>query len=220
VRRLFVVTWLLAALLAALSEPVRGEEPDPWKSLETLRSALATDGQLSAGFEESYVPAGFSSGDTESGSVDLSIPDCLRWDYTEPYRKSFLVCGDRAWSWVEGEPRGQRYTIQSDREMGLDLLLLPSAELAKRYKAKASNAPGGEIEIELEPLVPEEDIVAANLRLAADGRRPVALDWRDKEGNVTSFRFRDWRRVDQPSLFDPPAAMEWSQPSAAAPGLR
>jgi hypothetical protein len=144
----------------------------------------------------------------------------LRWDYTEPYRKSFLVCGDRAWSWVEGEPRGQRFGIQSDREIGLDLLLLPSSELSKRYKARVSRAPGGETELELEPIAPQDEVVAANLRIAADGRRPVALDWRDRDGNVTSFRFTRWRRLEQPSLFDPPKELEWSEPSASGPGLR
>jgi len=213
----------ILVLLGSLAAPIaraEGDAVDPWSSLERLRDALAHDGQLLADFQQSYLPAGFSSGDTESGEVALSMPDCLRWDYSEPYRKSFLVCGDRAWSWVEGEPRGQRFTIESDREMGLDLLLLPSSELSRRYRAHASTAPGGELELSLEPVEPSADLVVADLRIAAGGRRPVALEWRDHDGNVTSFRFGEWRALEKPSLFDPPAHLEWSDPSAAGSGLR
>ncbi len=149
------------------------------------------------------------------------MPDCLRWDYDQPDRKSFLVCGSRAWSWVEGEPRGQRYTIDADREMGLDLLLLPSSELATRYRARASRSPpGGEIELELEPLAAAADLVAATLRLDGAGRRPLALEWRDRDGNATQFHFSNWHRVDHPDLFAPPSRLEWSDPALPGGGLR
>jgi hypothetical protein len=115
------------------------------------------------------------------------MPDCLRFDYLEPYAKSFLICGSRAWSWVEGEPRGQRVAIDADRELGLDLLLLPAERLAGRYRASATARPGGEVELALEPLDAEAPLVAANLAVARAPARPSALDYRDREGNVTSF---------------------------------
>jgi hypothetical protein len=209
-----LVPALLAATLA-LAAPIAsaGEELDPWRTLETLRAAIAADGPLVADFRQSYVPAGFPSGDTESGDVALSLPDCLRWDYREPYAKSFLVCGARAWSWVEGEPRGQKLTIQADREMGLDLLLLPSGELSRRYRASASRAPSGELELVLEPLSGDSELVVANLALDAAGRRLLALDWRDREGNVSSFHFTGWRVPTEPAVFSPPR-LEWSEPGA------
>jgi hypothetical protein len=208
----------LAALLALVSLSAAGaataDDAAPWPSLEALRNALAQDGQLFADFRQSYVPAGFSSGDTESGTIALSMPDCLRWDYTEPDRKSFLVCGARAWSWVEGEPRGQRFTIEPDRETGLDLLLLPASELADRYRASAHRQPAGGLEIVLEPLAEDGALAVANLVIGADGRRLEALDWRDREGSVTSFRFSRWRRLADGERFAPPLALEWAGPDA------
>jgi Outer membrane lipoprotein carrier protein LolA len=204
---------LLATVALASTAPpaCAAAELDPWQLLETLRTALAADGPLLADFRQSYVPAGFPSGDTESGSVALSLPDCLRWDYRDPYAKSFLVCGARAWIWVEGEPRGQKVTIEADREMGLDLLLLPSGQLSSRYRASASRAPSGELELVLEPLSRDSQLVVANLTLDAPGRRLLALEWRDREGNVSSFRFTAWHVPAEPTVFAPPR-LEWSEP--------
>jgi len=209
---------LAAALFAATTAAgAGGETIDPWSALERLRARLAADGHLEADFRQSYVPAGFELGDTESGSVALAMPDCLRWDYREPYRKSFLVCGSRAWSWVEDEPRGQRFTIDAEREMGLDLLLLPASELEKRYRATATRAAGGEVELVLEPLDDEAELAVANLGLDASGGRPLSLDWKDREGNVTSFRFDRWRPLETESAFEPPAHLDWADPATADP---
>jgi hypothetical protein len=209
-----------AALWAgALMAGVAAAADDPWQAIETLRVALAADGPVEAEFSQSFVPAGFTTGDTESGAVALSLPDCLRWDYLEPDRKSFLVCGARAWSWVESEPQGQRFTIEADREIGLDLLLLPAAELAMRYRATAHRSAQDELEIVLEPLAADGALAVANLVIAAGGRRPAALDWRDREGSVTSFRFSGWRELADGDRFAPPLGLEWSDPNAAS-GVR
>lgn len=208
----------LAACLA-LGGVAAAADDDPWLAIEHLRAALAADGPLQADFRQSYLPAGFTSGDTEAGTAALSLPDCLRWDYTEPDRKSFLVCGARAWSWVEGEPRGQRFTIEADRETGLDLLLLPASELAVRYRASTHRLAAGQLEIVLEPLAADGALAVANLVLAPDGRRIEALDWRDREGSVTSFRFARWRGLADGDRFAPPPELDWSDAGDAA-GVR
>jgi hypothetical protein len=204
----------LVALVSLPSPAAATDAVDPWRAVERLREALASDGILGGEFRQTFTPAGFELGDTESGIVSLALPDCLRWDYLEPYRKSFLVCGARAWSWVEGEPRGQRFAIEADREMGLDLLMLPAEALAERYRAAASRNDRGEIELVLDPLDDEAELVVANLGLDRDGRRPLSLDWRDREGNVTSFRFDRWRPLEQGDAFEPPAHVDWADPTA------
>jgi hypothetical protein len=203
----------LPLLLLLAGAPSAGESaPDPWTSLDRLRRELASGAPLQADFVQTFTPAGFATGEIESGRLALSMPDCLRFDYLEPYRKSFLVCGSRAWSWVEGEPRGQRVSIDASREMGLDLLLLPASRLAERYRARAAARPGGELELALEPLDPEAPLVAADLAMASGPARPNGLDYRDREGNVTSFRFSNWRPLDDADAFSPPPGIEWTEP--------
>jgi hypothetical protein len=159
------------------------------------------------------VPAGFESGDSESGTVALGLPDCLRWDYSQPSAKSYLVCGARAWSWVEGEPKGQRADRRHRRARPRSPAP-PSAELARRYKATLSKSADGNSELAFEPLDADSELLAANLVVDVAGERPVALDWRDREGSVTSFRFRSWHALEATDLFSPPAALEWSDPAA------
>jgi outer membrane lipoprotein carrier protein len=204
--------------LLAFAGPAGSAEPiDPWPILERLRAALDSDGPLVAEFRQTYLPAGFESGDSESGLVSLSLPDCLRWDYLEPYRKSFLICGDQAWSWVEGEPRGQRLTLDAERVIGLDLLLLSSTELAGRYRATASRGVSGGSQLELEPLDDDAELERVGLTIDPPALRPAVLEWHDREGNRTEFRFRSWRRSAEELELEPPAHLDWVDPSAADP---
>ena len=115
---------LVALFLLGLAAPLRALEADPWAALEKVRGRLAASGPRVAEFEHLYLPAGFSQGEKESGRLALSLPDCLRWDYGEPYPKSFLVCGAVAHYWNEEDKTGQRQSIDSKNEPGLDLLLL------------------------------------------------------------------------------------------------
>ncbi len=87
---------------AAAAEPAAGG--DPWLTLERVRASLIEDGPAGAEFVQTYVPAGFSTGEEERGRLALALPDCLRWDYEEPYPKSFLLCGEEAFYL---EPRGR-----------------------------------------------------------------------------------------------------------------
>jgi len=207
-RRSVLLIALLAPWAAAAEEPT----PDPWTVLDRLRLELAADSPLRADFVQTYTPAGFSSGDSESGRLAAALPDCLRWDYVEPYGKSFLVCGSRAWSWVDGEPRGQRVTIEARNEAGLDLLLLRADELAQRYLARVSRQRDGGLELALEPLDEDSALAAANLSVAVSGNRITALDYRDRDGNVTSFRFTNWMPLEAEGSFEPPTGIEWAEP--------
>lgn len=201
----------LAALLAAPAIAAPPAE-DPWTALERLRQRMAAPGGLAADFVQTFTPAGFASGEVESGRVALHLPDCLRWDYLEPYRKSYLICGSRAHSWVEGEPRGQRATIEARHEMGLDLLLLPIEDLRGRYQATAQVATEGQLDLVLEPLAADSPLVAANLALDLARERLSTLEYRDRDGNVTSFRFSGYRALEDPEAFTPPPGLDWQEP--------
>lgn len=203
---------LAVAALALLAALPAGGDTDPWSALDGVRRQMAAAGGLAAEFTQSFTPAGFRTGEVESGRIAIALPDCLRWDYLEPYRKSFLVCGSRAHSWVEGEPRGQRATIEARHEMGLDLLLLPISELETRYRATVQPTSENRLDLALEPIDPEAPLAAVNLTLDPAGARLVALDYRDREGNVTSFRFTGYGPLADPDAFTPPPDIDWAEP--------
>ncbi len=186
-------------------------EIDPWQALSELRLHLAASGALVAGFRQSYLPAGFATGDEESGRVALALPDCLRWDYSEPYPKSYLLCGSRLHTWAAGEPQGERLHVEARDEAGLDLLLLPVELLKARYSAAARAESGGEIAVELHPTAPDARISEATLLFAPSTQRPTALYYRDHDGNVTRFRFAAFELLEDDTLFTPPTTLIWKE---------
>jgi outer membrane lipoprotein carrier protein len=184
-------------------------DDDVWPRIELLRRALAEGGPLAARFTQTYVPKGFSSGESESGTLFLALPDCLRWDYDEPYPKSFLLCGQDVYAWNRGESVGRRSRVDARQEAGLDLLLLSVDELRSRYAATPGAAGG---EISLVPLrAPASAPAQASLALDATGKRLVGLSYRDREGNLTRFALSEYRprAAAEKDIFQPPAGISW-----------
>jgi outer membrane lipoprotein-sorting protein len=188
--------------------------PDAWESLRAVRADLVEAGTLQASFTQTYVPAGFNSGEKESGKLALALPDCLRWDYSDPYPKSFLLCGGNAWAWNPQDKTGRRYGVDRKTEPGLDLLLLGVEDLKTRYRAAARPLDGGRTEISLAPkakISPIKDaILVVEGKGAAGDRRLVQVSYRDSEGNQTRFDLTDYREMARRgTTFSPPTGIKW-----------
>jgi len=191
------------AILAA-AEP----EPDAWNQLRALRDRLARE-PVSADFVQTFLPAGFSTGDEEGGVLHLSIPDCLRWDYRLPYPKSYLVCGQEAYTWNEGELQGRRFFLESDSEPGLDFLRLQIDNLRSRYTAKSTTLDGTVLEIVFTPLDPDHTLVEARVVLDTETHLLSRLSYDDLEGNRTRFDISGYRPISGSRPFDLPQDLEW-----------
>ena len=133
------VTLCLAGLLSAVAG-ARDDDgaPEAWDALERLRSSFEAASPVAVAFSQTYTPAGFSSGDTESGVLSMDLPSCARWDYDDPFPRSYLLCDDIAYSWNPGESSGRRYEISADERRGLDLLRLDVDGLREQYAAGAT----------------------------------------------------------------------------------
>ncbi len=120
---------LRTAAPAAPADPPKSDD-SAWQSIETFRQNLAKRSPFTASFVQTYLPEGFSTGEKESGRMALHLPDCLRWDYGEPYPKSFILCGNVIHYWNGGDTEGHVEEIEAKREPGLDLLLVPRRRAA------------------------------------------------------------------------------------------
>lgn len=198
----------LAALAATAAAPVAAQETDPWALLQKVRQSLVDAGPTGASFTQTYVPAGFSSGEQESGRLALALPDCLRWDYREPYPKSFLLCGGVAHSWNPDDKAGRRYRIDRRNEPGLDLLLLGVDALKSRYKATARTV-DGKVEISLDPKTKVAELADATLVVDPASLRLVRVAYHDQEKNLTRFEIKDYRDLPQEGQFSPPRTIRW-----------
>lgn len=211
-RRLAAIALVAAASMTALSaQPAAAAaEDDAWNALAALRQRLETASPLTAEFEQTFIAAGFDSGDVESGRVYIDLPACLRWDYLGDFPNSLLLCGHLAHGWNEGEASGRRQFLGEGDEPGLDLLRLEVEELRKRYRARLAERDGDLTAIEL---VAQEgragEVRDATLWFRAGETGPRALSYRDVEGNRTHFDFGAYRPVTDRAVFSPPAEIEW-----------
>lgn len=159
-------------------------------------------------FSQTFTPTGFSTGDSEQGTLSLDLPDCARWDYGEPFPRSYLLCGDVAYSWNEGETSGRRFEISPQERAGLDLLRLDVSMLRESFDARldaVDSAPA----ILLSATGETHTVLAATLTLSADGERLVSLEFEDLDGNQTLFEIDGGAERNVTASFDPPAGIEW-----------
>jgi len=200
-----------------------GSPEEAWRTLAEVRDSLVEAGPTRASFTQTYIPAGFSTGDQESGTLSIHLPDCLRWDYAEPYPKSFLLCGETAHLWNPEDGTGRRYSVDREREPGLDLVLLGIEELRHRYRVESEDDGEGRRTVRLAPSeepvrtgagptgAGEVVIREATLVVDPESDRLVTLSYRDDEGNVTRFEIGDYRAIDTPGVFSPPVDIEWTE---------
>ena len=205
---------LLAAVAAAGAAPVRAAtQNDAWAALAAARAGFE-HAAWTADFVQTWVPAGFASGERESGTVSLALPGSLRWDYAAPFPKSLLVRLDTAYSWNPGESSGRRVFLEPDERQHLALLALDLAALRQRFSATLEPSSGAGLEILLVPLAPadaagQSEIREARLALDARSHRLLRVAYADAEGNRTEFELSGHRPAAGDGLFTPPAGLEW-----------
>lgn len=184
---------------------------DPWSWLTRVRRSLVEAGPTTATFSQTYIPAGFASGEKETGSLALHLPDCLRWDYKDPYPKGFLLCGDMVHAWNPEDHTGRRYRVARKNEPGLDLLLLGVDDLKGRYNAITRSSSNGQVEIALTPKGKAGELSDAALAIDPANLRVVEVAYHDREGNLTRFQLGDYRPLSQPGQFSPPPGVQWEE---------
>lgn len=198
---------LLLVLAVALPGPALAE--DPWQVLEVFRQHLRERSPLRADFTQAFVAEGFTTAEEESGHLAISLPDCMRWDYDEPYPKSFLLCGDVVHYWNPGEDEGHIEEIDADREPGLDLLLVEVDELRRRYEAEVHSGGRRGVVVTLRPREENEYVVEATLELDRLLEKLEVLRYLDPDGNRTEFRITAWKSGVPNGIFNPPKDVEW-----------
>lgn len=199
------------ASAAPAPSPAAAAASDPWSWLTRVRRRLVDAGPTAASFSQIYVPAGFTAGEKESGSLSLHLPDCLRWDYQDPYPKGFLLCGELVHAWNPEDHTGRRYHVDRKNEPGLDLLLLGVDDLEARYNAVIRSLPNGRLEIALSPKGKSGELSDAALTIDPATLHLVEVSYHDREGNLTRFQLGDYRPLSRPGQFSPPADVRWEE---------
>lgn len=165
---------------------------------------------LKAKFTESF--AGMGMQRTESGTLLLAKPGRMRWDYSAPSGKMFLLDGKYAWFYKEGDPQVQRIEAKKLDDLRSPLrFLLGHTQLEKEVEhLTGAPAANGEFTLTGQPKGQENRVSRLELTVTRDGEI-TGITIEETDGATTRFIFTD-EQSDAPIeanefRFTPPAGV-------------
>lgn len=184
--------------LSGESETLLRRVEDHYNHLRSLRTH----------FDESYDGMGLHK--AESGMLLLSKPGKMRWDYSEPKGKVFVMDGHFGWSYVPGDAQAQRVSAKQMDDLRSPLrLLLGHAQLRRELTGIAVTAPAadGSVMITGAPNSSQAKFTKLTLRVTPAGQiQELLID--EADGAETRFVFRDIQENvatrDADFVFTPP----------------
>ena len=143
---------------------------------------------LKAGFSETY--AGMGRKRTESGTLLLAKPGRMRWDYSQPAGKLFLLDGKFAWFYTRGSAQAQRIPAKQLDDLRSPLrFLLGHTQLEKELvHLQLTAASNGAYTLTGQPKGQEQRVARLSLTVTADGAI-LAIEGEENDGSITHFSF-------------------------------
>ena len=189
----------IAAGVVALASAWPGTAAAP-ATLEEVARAVAAAPAWRVAFSQRYVPAGFETGASESGSLTLTPPASLRFDYAGDQPRVFAADGALA-RWVDrgaGSCTAVRLDTATWGRLPLTALLDPGVARAAFSVAVA----GRTLTLTAVEPTPELERVVITVD---DRSLPRAVTVVDGSGNRNEFTFTGWsvRTAPEPAFFRP-----------------
>jgi outer membrane lipoprotein carrier protein len=163
---------------------------------------------LRSQFTEDY--EGLGRARSESGTLLLEKPGRMRWDYTNPSGKIFLLDGKFAWFYSKGAPQVQRISAKDVDDLRSPLrFLLGHTQLEKEidHLAVAPTANGNFV-LSGVPHGQDKRVQSITLAVTAEGEI-TAIEIREIDGAVTRFTFAG----EQKNIAIPAQAFRFTPPA-------
>jgi outer membrane lipoprotein carrier protein len=162
---------------------------------------------LKAGFTETY--AGLGVHRSESGTLLLLKPGRMRWDYTSPPGKLFLLDGKFAWFYSQGDAQVQRIPEKQLDDLRSPLrFLLGHTELEKELTGiTLTAASDGQFTLTGQPKGQEKRIPRLALTVTPAGSI-TGIEIEEFDGAITRFTFNG----EVPDAAIPPGAFHFNPP--------
>lgn len=165
---------------------------------------------LKAAFTESYEGLGMKR--TESGTLLLLKPERMKWEYSSPAGKLFLLDGQWGWFYSRGDSQVQRVRARELDDLRSPLrFLLGHTQMEKEMNNLAlRSTSGGRFVLSGQPKGLEERVVRLSLTVSADGTI-TGIEMQETDGALTRFTFTgETSNVEIPLgtfRFTPPAGV-------------
>jgi outer membrane lipoprotein carrier protein len=163
---------------------------------------------LKAGFTETYEGLGMKR--QESGTLLLLKPGRMRWEYSSPAGKLFLLDGEWGWFYSRGDPQVQRVRARELDDLRSPLrFLLGHTQLEKELNTiTLTPAPGGEFTLSGQPRGLEERMTRLTLTVTSDGVI-TGIEMEETDGALTRFTFTG----ETPNAEFPPGTFHFAPPA-------
>ena len=163
---------------------------------------------LRATFTETYTGLGVDR--TESGTLLLAKPGRMKWDYSSPPGKLFLLDGKYAWFYSPGDPQIERMPAAKLDDLRSPLrFLLGHTQLEKELtNIKLSPAPDGQFTLIGQAKGQEQRVRRVVITATAAGSI-TAMEVDEIDGAITRFTFGS----QQPNAAIPATAFHFTPPA-------
>jgi outer membrane lipoprotein carrier protein len=163
---------------------------------------------LKAGFTETY--AGLGMHRSESGTLLLLKPGRMRWDYSSPAGKIFLLDGKYAWFYAQGDAQVQRILAKQLDDLRSPLrFLLGHTELEKELThLTLTPAANGQFTLSGQPKGQEKRIPRLALTVTGTGSI-TSIEIEEADGAITGFTFTN----EEPNAAVPQGAFHFTPPA-------
>jgi outer membrane lipoprotein carrier protein len=201
---------LLSACLGAQKPSPSAQAPSAKELARRVDRHYNQLHSLKAGFTESYEGLGLRR--TESGTLLMLKPGRMKWEYSSPPGKLFLLDGAYAWFYSPGDSQIQRIPAKELDDLRSPLrFLLGHTELEKELNNLAlSEAPNGRFTLTGQPRGQEKRVARLTLTVTTDGAI-TGIEMEETDGALTRFTFTG----EAPNAPIPAGAFHFAPP----PGL-
>jgi outer membrane lipoprotein carrier protein len=143
---------------------------------------------LKAGFTESYEGLGMRR--TESGTLLMMKPGRMKWDYSEPAGKLFLLDGTYAWYYSQGDSQVQRIRARQLNDLRSPLRFLLGRTKLEKELSNLTLRPvaNGQFALTGQPIGQEKRVARLTLTVTADGTI-TGIEMEEADGALTRFTF-------------------------------
>lgn len=160
-------------------------------------------------FTETYQGMGMKR--TESGTLLLAKPGRMKWSYTQPAGKLFVIDGKYGYSYTPGDAQAERYPAKQLEDFRSPLrFLLGHAHIQKELTGLTLTPDGTSYRLSGVLKGMEQRVSQVELTVTADGTIE-AIQWKETDGATTEFHLTD--EQPNPSIsdgtfsFEPPAGV-------------
>lgn len=162
------MSWFVFFLIFISSFQIESSDLTIISNLEKMLQEIES---LEADFVQTYFPAYGSRGIEEKGHLYLRRPDQMRWDYSEPEKKSFILKGNMLLSYFFEDKQVIRQPLEEEIiKQSILGLLTGKTKLLDLYSAEVM-AREVKNQIVTLKLIPLEEQEITSLLLEIDARR-------------------------------------------------